>query len=59
MANIKYVLNFCIDLLNTRLSFSPFSFTIYQYFLAMLVMAVVVSFVLKIIGQEFLSWVIY
>ena len=50
MANIKYVLNFCIDLLNTRLSFSPFSFTIYQYFLAMLVMAVVVSFVLKIIG---------
>lgn len=50
MANIKYVLDFCIDLFNTRLSFPPFSFTLYQYFLALLVMAVVVFFVHKIIG---------
>lgn len=50
MANIKYVLDFCLNLLNIRLSFPPFSFTLYQFFLAMLVMAIVVSFVLRILG---------
>ena len=44
MDSIRSVLLFCVKLLNTRLSFSPFSFTVYQYFLALAVLGLAVWF---------------
>lgn len=50
MDNLRTVFNYTLNLLNTRLTFAPYSFTVYQYFLALLIMAIVVAFVRKILG---------
>lgn len=48
MQDIKSVIECCIKLLNTKLTFAPYSFTIMQAFLAMACLSVVVWFVRKL-----------
>lgn len=45
MSNIKLVLDLCIRMMNTRLTFSPYSFTILQAFIAMAVLGIIFAFV--------------
>lgn len=51
MENIKTVLMFSYGLLQTELHFAPFSFTIWQFMLAVLVLSIVVDFVLYMINR--------
>ena len=51
MDNILYVLSFCTNLLNTRLTFSPFSFTILQVLISLFALRIVVDFVIKIFEE--------
>lgn len=51
MDNIIYVMNFSFNLLNTRLTFAPFSFTIWQYFIAVLVLGLAVDLFLDVINR--------
>ena len=44
MTDIKNVINFVYELLQLRVSFSPFSFTLWQYFLALFMAALAVWF---------------
>ena len=48
MQNIIIVFNVIIRMMNTRLNFSPFSFTIYQLFIALFLGGVIVFIVNKI-----------
>lgn len=45
MADIKMLIDLAIKLLNTRLTFEPFSFTIMQALLGTVCLAVVIGFV--------------
>ncbi len=44
MSDIQTVINFCYRLLNTNISFFPYSFTIWQYLLTLFIFGIVVSF---------------
>lgn len=44
MEGIKLVIEMCVNLLNTRLTFSPFSFTIMQCLIGCACLAVVINF---------------
>ncbi len=48
MADIKLLIDFAVKLLNTRLTFAPFSFTIMQALLGTLALGLVISFVRKL-----------
>lgn len=45
MIDIKSVLYTALECMNTRLDFGSFSFTIFQYFLFMLVLGIIVHFI--------------
>lgn len=44
MDDIKLVIDMCVDFLNTRLTFYPFSFTVMQYLIGCACLAVVINF---------------
>lgn len=48
MDGIKIVIEFCIRLLNTSLTFGSFTFTIGQSWLALACLAIVIAFVVKL-----------
>lgn len=50
MSNIKLVIDFCILILNTKLSFPPYSFTILQAFIAFAIIGILVLFVRNILN---------
>lgn len=43
MSNLIYVLNFCYKLFQYRLSFPPFSFTIWQALVGLVILGIVIS----------------
>lgn len=45
MSDFKSVIDFCISLLNTRISFDSFSFTFGQCWLGLACLAIVIGFV--------------
>lgn len=49
MANIEAVLRTVIKMFDTRLYFNPFSFTIWQYFLSLLILSIVIYFVVRVL----------
>jgi len=50
MNNIKLVIDFCVRLLNTRISFPPYSFTFMQVFLATFILAIAFMFLRKLLS---------
>ena len=48
MQDIKSVINCCYSLLQNRIVISPYSFTMWQFFIALAVLGLVVWFVSKI-----------
>lgn len=48
MNDIKSVIELCINLLNTRISFDIFSFTFGQVWLGLACLAIVIGFVVKL-----------
>lgn len=50
MANIKLVIITVIRFMNVRLDFNPFSFTILQALVALLVLGIIISFVRKLLS---------
>lgn len=48
MTDFKSVIDLCISLLNTRLSFGSFSFTFGQCWLGLACLAIVIGFVVKL-----------
>lgn len=50
MSNIKLVIDFCIKIMNTRLTFSPYSFTVLQAFIAILVLSIIINFVVRLLN---------
>lgn len=48
MNDIKLVIEICIKVLNTRLTFAPYSFTIMQAFLAIACLAIIINFIVNL-----------
>lgn len=48
MTDINYVIDFCISILNTRITIEPFSFTFSQVWLGIACLAVVIGFIAKL-----------
>lgn len=48
MNDIKAVIDCCVDMLNTELTFAPFSFTIAQFFIASAVLSLCIGFIVHI-----------
>lgn len=50
MSDIKLLINACLSILNTKLTFAPYSFTILQAFIALAVLSIIIYFVQKILS---------
>lgn len=48
MSDIKKVMDVCIEILNYRLTFEPYSFTISQFLLGLAALAAVIYFVSRL-----------
>lgn len=48
MSNIKAVIDTVINMLNTKLTFAPVSFTILQYFIALFCISISIFFLRKL-----------
>ena len=48
MSNMRVVLLKALDFLDYRLTFSPYSFTIKEYFIAIFILAVCVEFAVRV-----------
>lgn len=52
MEAIKEVINICVELLNTRLTFSPYTFSIGQVLLGISALSIVISFVVHLFDSR-------
>ena len=50
MSNLKLVFDIVFYILNTTLYFPPFSFTIWQFFVAVGLLSIVISAIIKVFG---------
>lgn len=48
MNNINLVIQTVVFMMNTRLTFAPFSFTIMQMFISLAALTIIISFIRKI-----------
>lgn len=48
MENIKLLIDTCIDFFNTKLTFSPFSFTIMQALVGCVCLAIIINFISRL-----------
>ncbi len=51
MNNIISVMNYSYQLLQLRLSFAPFSFTVWQFMLAILILGIAVEFFVDVFNK--------
>lgn len=51
MNNITYILNYCYGLLQIRLNFTPFSFTVWQAMIALFLLGIAVDFFVDVFNK--------